>query len=108
MEIAQGVALGIVLIAALYGFAQAWRGIAGAWLMPKEKRLCLFLPLDGHVENVEEHIRAAQWMAKRQTMRLLVVDVGADEETRRIAKTLLKYGGGEWIEEESETGLHDG
>lgn len=107
MGIVQGISLGVFLLAALYGFAQAWLGVAQAWLTPKEKRLCLFLPLEGHVENVEEHIRAAQWMAKRQAMRLLVVDAGADEETRRIAQTLLRYGVGEWIEETDETGLRD-
>lgn len=107
MGVVQGVSFGILLIAALYGFAQAWLHLAQIWLMPKEKRICLFLPLEGHVENVEEHIRAAQWMAKRQNMRLLVVDVGTDEETRRIAQTLLHYGCGEWIAETDETGLRD-
>ncbi len=77
------VALGIVLL-----WEKSWA------VFPASKTRCVVLyPVKGHREDVEYLLRALLKQVERgnaKRLRILIVDCGMDEETRRICSLFLK------------------
>lgn len=82
--------LAVVLVLALYGCAELIRRVVRAVMSPS--RGCegvWVIPISGHREDVEYIVRAAAAQRGRfggPKGRILLLDAGMDEETRRLAE----------------------
>lgn len=89
-EMAETIGAGVVLLLAVYGCVQGVRWAALRLLRPPRRTGGVWLlPLCGHCEDVEYLVRAAaarrRWNAE-EAADVMVVDAGADEETRMLAQ----------------------
>lgn len=85
--------LAVVLLLALYGCAQGvGRIVSWIWKPRPDLPAMVILPVSGHREDVEFIVRGAavryRWAAGKPHGRILLMDAGMDEETRRLAKAV--------------------
>ncbi len=89
------ICLTAVLLLALYGCAQAIGRVALYLCRPcRQTPAVLLLPVSGHREDVEDLVRSTamryRWAQDMTGGRILLVDAGMDEETRRLAQAVCE------------------
>ena len=90
MGVTEAIALAVVLLAALYGIATSWMGLALWVLRPRDGGLRLVVHLKGAQPDAEARVRYALEIAKRHRIPLVVEEEDTDEVTKRIVGLLLR------------------
>lgn len=90
----EGIMLIAVLLLALYGCAELISRMAARILRPAEEFAGIrVIPVGGHRTDMEYIVRSAAAQCKCAGCRVLLLDTGMDEETRRIAERACKATG---------------
>ena len=103
----------MVLVLALYGCAELIRHIVRAVMLPSRGWEGVWvIPVSGHREDVEYIVRAASVQRERAGLkgRILLLDAGMDEETRRLAEQICREVGtvDMIVENKSDTVVQEG
>ncbi len=111
-EMGENIGLVLILLLSLYGCAELLLAISRRVLSPaKGDRGVLMIPLCGHRTDIEYVARCAaareRWSAG--SPRVMLVDTGMDDETRRLAEEVCgRLGQGLYTYEEFEKVLSSG
>jgi hypothetical protein len=85
----------VVVLLGLIGVTELVRLIVFWMLSPgRGEKMLIVVPVTGHDEEAEFVLRSAaqraKWMGGKDEKRVLCVDCGMDEETRRICETICR------------------
>ncbi|MBQ9414495.1 MAG: hypothetical protein IJU16_05145 [Clostridia bacterium] len=94
MTIGKMICLTLILLFAFYGFAHAAAALEDRFARPHRQRLYITLPLSGGADDVERQVCFAKRICKKaaiggQLPVFTVLDMGLDEEGRKIVSLLL-------------------
>ncbi len=85
----------VIGLLALYGCTEGLCRLTRAMWMPRNLRRILVVPLTGHKENMEQimHMTTSRMLIDQGASEVMLIDVGLDEFSRRLAEELSKRSG---------------
>lgn len=103
-EMARAILLIAMGLLALYGCAVGITRLTRWMWMPRKLKRITVVPLRGHIENIEQilHGTTAEMLSEQGGGEVFLLDLGVDEDTRRLIDCLQSHGGyspvGTWEE----------